>query len=415
MKIRFFTRFNTDPQNIFIRIYQSKNFDQTSKTGLMVPKGSFSNTYQKVKNQASITNKDKINNKLETLKLFILEAYNDTLMNNKDIHKNWLKNNVDRFFNRVSSNEEYKKYLSDWAKYYNENEKNNKNTGLPLAKGTLKKYNTGLSCLLSFEEYKNKRYLLKSIDYDFYKEFTNYCLNVEGYTRNTTGANIKTLKMWLIEASKRGFCNVDTSDFKAMTNETTNVYLSEDEINSIFNHDFSNNQRLSNVRDLLIIGVYTGLRVSDFMRLKLDDITGNFIEIKTQKTGKPVVIPMHPYVKETIKRNNGKLPKKISDQKFNKYVKEVCELSGIDTIVEGSKQNPTTKRKEFGSYPKFDLISSHTCRRSFASNLYGKIPNSVIMGITSHRTEKEFLKYISITPKEHAETLERYWQQQDQQ
>jgi len=413
MKVRFFTRFNSNLQNVFVRVYQSKDFDLTTKTGIVVPKDSFSNTYQKLKNKASIKNKDSINNKIEDLRAYLLDCYNETVINNNDFYKNWLKDNVNTFFNRVTINEEYKKYLTDWAKYYNETEKISKSTGLPLAKGTLKKYNTGLNCLIAFEKYKGRRILLKSIDYDFYKDFTNYCLTVEGYTRNTTGANVKTLKMWLNEANKRSFCNVDISNFKAMTNESLNVYLNEVEINKIYKQNFSDNLRLLNTRDLLIIGVRTGLRVSDFMRLKLTNIEGDFIEIKTQKTGKTIVIPMHSQIKAIIKRNKGKLPKSISDQKFNQYVKEVCKVAKIDNLVEGSKQNSKTKRKQFGNYPKYELITSHTCRRSFASNLYGKINNPVIMGVTGHRTEKEFLKYIKITPKQHAQSLQKYWEKEE--
>lgn len=410
MKVRFFTRFNSNPQNIFVRIYQSKDLDQTTKTGLVVPKDAFSNTYQKVKGKANVKNKDAVNNKLEGLKAYLLDCYNDTVMNDSDFYKGWLKDRVNKHFNRVTSTDTYKKFLTKWAKHYNETETTNKETGLPLAKGTLKKYNTGLNCLLAFERHLGKPILLKSVNYDLYKEFVNYCLNVEGYTRNTTGVNVKTLKMWLNEANKRGFCKVDTSDFKAMTNETKDVYLTDTEINRIFNHNFSESLRLSNARDLLIVGVRTGLRVSDFMRLKTADIKEGFVEVKTQKTGKTVVIPMHAQIKAIMKRNGGKLPKSISDQKFNEYVKEVCEQAKINTQVEGGKQNPKTKRKEYKIYSKWELIASHTCRRSFASNLYGKIDNSVIMGITGHRTEKEFLKYIKITPKQHAQTLKTYWE-----
>lgn len=382
---------------------------------MVIPKDAFSNTYQKVKNKANIKNKDSINNKIDELKTFLLDCYNDTVMNNSNFHKTWLKDNVNTFFNRVAIDEEYKKYLIDWAKYYNETETTNKNTGLPLAKGTLKKYNTGLNCIKSFEEHIGKRILLRAVDYDLYKDFTNYCLNTENYTRNTTGAHIKSLKMWLNEANKRGFCNVDVSDFKAMTNESIDVYLTEIETNKIFNYNFDYSKRLLNARDLLIIGVRTGLKISDFMRIRLTNIDDDFIEIKTQKTGKTVVIPMHDQIKAIIQRNNDKLPKSISDQKFNKYVKEVCKIAGIDNLVEGSKQHPKTKRKQYGTFPKYELIASHTCRRSFASNLYGKISNTVIMGITGHRTEKEFLKYIKITPKQHAQTLKKHWDKNKEQ
>ena len=78
-------------------------------------------------------------------------------------------------------------------------------------------------------------------------------------------------------------------------------------------------------------------------------------------------------------------------------------------MVEGGKIDKETNRKILGTFPKFELVTSHICRRSFASNLYGKIPNMTIMAITGHKTEVQFLKYIKITPKENAEKLKEFW------
>jgi len=157
----------------------------------------------------------------------------------------------------------------------------------------------------------------------------------------------------------------------------------------------------------------TGLRVSDFLHLKQTNIKEGYLEIETKKTGQNVVIPMHPQVKEILKKRDG-FPYKISDQNFNLYIKEIAEKVGLTQMVEGSKINPETKRKQKGIYPKHELVTSHICRRSFASNLYGKLPNMAIMAITGHQTEAQFLKYIKITPKENAEKLKAYWQKQQE-
>ena len=122
---------------------------------------------------------------------------------------------------------------------------------------------------------------------------------------------------------------------------------------------------------------------------------------------------MHTQVKNILKKRNG-FPEKISNQKFNLYIKEVCKEANLTQMTEGSKINPETKRKEKGIYPKHELVTSHICRRSFASNLYGKLPNMVIMAITGHQTEVQFLKYIKITPKENAQKLQAYWQKQQE-
>jgi len=120
-----------------------------------------------------------------------------------------------------------------------------------------------------------------------------------------------------------------------------------------------------------------------------------------------------------LKKRNGNFPRNISDQKFNTYIKKVAEIAGLTEITEGAKlieitvtengKKETVFRKKFGKYPKYELISSHICRRTFATNLYGKLDTLTIMKITGHQTEKQFLDYIKITPKEYAIKLKEYW------
>ncbi len=410
MKIKFITKSKSNPQNILVRAYHGNDFDQTSTTGLYVQRNGFSNKYGKVKNISSIEDKDAINLKLDELQGFLFRMYNDTVMNGNTITKGWLKSNVAVFFNRVDKSEPHKKLLLSWAEYYNTNETTNKDTGEKLAMNTLKKYKTGLNCFIEFQNYRDKTILLKDIDYAFYKEFTNYCLNVKNYAPSTVGAQIKVLKKWLRESNKRGFSNVDFSDFKTLNNETESIYLNEDEINKVYESNDIDNDTLLNVRDIFIIGCRTGLRVSDFMRLDSSNVSNDLITIKAEKTKNEVVIPLHRQVKEILQKNNGDFPKSISEQKFNLYVKEVCKRVGLDELVKGSKMNSKTKRKESGVFPKYELVTSHICRRSFATNLYGKLDSATIMGITGHKTEKEFIKYIKTTSHQHAEKLKEYWE-----
>ncbi|MBE7628442.1 tyrosine-type recombinase/integrase [Tenacibaculum piscium] len=413
MKVKFFVRENYQNQKIYVRIWISKKLDESTSTGFKINKGDFSNTYQKLKNKSTIKNRTDINKKLSELSEYLTDSYNYTVANDNHFYKGWLKNNVDKFFNRVEDNDKYKKFLIDWIKYYVATETLNKQTGKPITDGTKRKNKSILNTLISFEKHLKRNIQLKEINYSFYKEFVSFCINKKGYTQNTTGTKIRGLKMWLNDANKRGFCNIDLSDFKGMTNETKDVYLTNTEINKIFEFNFNDNLRLLNARNLLIIGTRTGLRVSDIMRLSKKDITNDMITIKTQKTGATVVVPLHQQVKYILARNNGEFPKAISDQRFNDYIKEICSKVGITQIVEGGKQNPKTKRKEFGNFPKCELITSHTCRRSFATNLYSKIDNSTIMGITGHKTEKEFLKYIKVTSTKHADNLQKLYNQQE--
>jgi integrase len=151
------------------------------------------------------------------------------------------------------------------------------------------------------------------------------------------------------------------------------------------------------------------------MRLKDINIKNQQLKITTAKTGNDVIIPLHKDIQEILKRNGG-LPQAISDQKFNKYVKDLCSEVKIEEMTEGAKMvteefedKPNITRKQKGIYPKHELVSSHICRRSFATNLYGKLPNMTIMSITGHKTENQFLKYLKTSKQEHADKLKELW------
>ena len=118
-----------------------------------------------------------------------------------------------------------------------------------------------------------------------------------------------------------------------------------------------------------------------------------YLDVIQQKTNKNVTIGLiAPHVVDIIENN---LPTKIPHQKLNNYVKVVCKLAGIIEVVKGTKLNTITNRKELGNYPKYELIASHSFRRSFASNYYKKIPTAILIGITGHSKESLFLTYIN--------------------
>jgi integrase len=114
---------------------------------------------------------------------------------------------------------------------------------------------------------------------------------------------------------------------------------------------------------------------------------------------------MHRHVTAALSRNDYNFPRPISDVKFNKYIKEVCKEVGIDKEIQGSRINPKTKRKIVGKFPKWELIRSHTCRRSFATNFYGKIPITAIRSVTGHSSEKMLLTYIQETEYDHIDDI----------
>ena len=119
---------------------------------------------------------------------------------------------------------------------------------------------------------------------------------------------------------------------------------------------------------------------------------GLCIDNLQQKTKKAVTVGLaDPLV---IKILENEFPKVLSQVAFNKQIKIICKIAGISEVVCGFKNNPKTRRKEVVTAPKYEFVTSHIMRRSFASNYYGKIETPLLMNITGHTKESTFLTYI---------------------
>jgi integrase len=273
-----------------------------------------------------------------------------------------------------------------------------------------KYYKRAIKILKEFRDHLE----FEDINLEFYNDFVDH-LNSKGFSLNTVGDNIKKLKSVMEAALELGYHQntiFKRKSFGKPVEDADNIYLSLNELKEIKLLNLSNEPSLDSVRDLFLIGCYTGLRFSDFSRLTLQNIAGGYITIQQLKTGENVVIPVHKFVKEIIAKHQG-LPHTISNQKFNLYLKELCkripefQVSVPKVITKAGKKVTLTLKK-------WEMISSHTARRSFATNEYlGGTPSITIMAVTGHKTEKAFLKYIKVTPKEHAEKMKSLWEKRE--
>jgi len=273
---------------------------------------------------------------------------------------------------------------------------------------TIKTYTTTFNHV---KEYATKRKFtldFENIDMQFHSDYANYLMNDLNLSTNTIGKNLKTFKVFLNEATERGInTNLDfkKKKFRYISEKTEKIYLTKDEIKLIYDQDLSKKLSYDRVRDLFIIGCYTGLRFSDYGQIKQENIfDGNKLKIRTIKTDEVVVIPLHPIVKDIFKKYEGVLPKVISAQKINEYLKEIAKDAKLEEIIETSI---TKGGKRITSYSaKSQLVSTHTARRSFATNAYlAGVPSIQIMKITGHRTESMFMRYIKISQEENANNL----------
>ena len=399
--------------SIYVRFWDSKRIDQKTSTGFSTLNSDWSSTKQRLKLKATTSNIDFINSELSNLENFIIDNYNKDYNGKKHISKTWLKENVAIYFGRVKEDEEYKAYLVPWAERFVDNASTRLYRGQQIKPRSIKNYKSALNKLKAFEENQNYKYRFEDIDLQFHKKFITYCRDVENLNNNSIGSLISRIKTFCREIEYEGYVvnpQYKSPNFNAPKNETHEIYLNESEIDRIFNHNFSSSPRLDNARDLFIIGLRTGLRISDFLRITKENIIGNVINITTIKTNQNLTIPIHPQFEVVLAKRDGDLPSKISDQKFNLYIKEVCKKVEINELTFGSKIKEGANRKEEGIFPKHELIKSHVCRRSLATNLYlAGFDSSIIMQATGHLSIKQFISYVKASQDEHIKMISDHW------
>ena len=153
--------------------------------------------------------------------------------------------------------------------------------------------------------------------------------------------------------------------------ETSAVFLSMNEITRIYYYKFEKQDKRrakERIRDLFVIGCLTALRYSDYSTLTKDNFQNGYIVKRTKKTNVDVKVPAHDYVKEIFAKYNGNIPSGLCIQYFNKYLKVIMKEIGLNDLItfsytQGGKLVTVTREK-------WELISSHTARRSAATSMY---------------------------------------------
>lgn len=257
---------------------------------------------------------------------------------------------------------------------------------------------TAFSCKVNLSIYTD------SLSEETLEEFVFYLQDDRKLMISTVKSIIERVKCMLQKASNAGY-KVDGTfrDFNVHDEEIDSIFLSMTDIARIY-YARGLTRKQSEIRDYFIIGCLTGLRYSDYSRLYPENFNDGKIIIRTKKTKTPVQIPMHPFVKEILCKYNGVLPPGRCIQYFNKAIKEICKKIGFVELTPYERHIGL----EFISVlkPKYELISSHTARRSAATNMFlVGIPTYRIMLLTGHKSENAFFRYIRITREENAVTL----------
>ena len=370
--------------------------------------------HHKAKRIADISIKNFQNELLFELNSLENHIHDASMIVNVDrYNKEWLVGVVDDYYNPVVEADIPVSFL-DWCDVTAEDKK------ADLTYNTKKKNKVSLRVVTEFIVSSKKEWFVKDIGIQFKREFESYCLS-KGYSNNTISVFCIYVKSVCNYAAMNGVEVSTTLNLVRVKEEPVdNIYLTEEEIEKIKNVELPSDY-LDNARDWLLISCYTGQRIGDFMRFDKSMIRceenrkgelKSLLEFVQEKTGKRMSIPLSKKALEVLSKRDGEFPRATSDQKYNKYIKEVCEAAELTEMVFGAIKSKTEKngwRMVEKEYPKYKLVASHIGRRSFATNNYGKIPTMYLKEITGHSTEQMFLKYIGKGSKDIAMEMFDYF------
>ena len=264
----------------------------------------------------------------------------------------------------------------------------------------LKETETRYNIPLSFNALRSSGNFIDKMDLYLTKHAKN-ADGESGFSLNAKGKQMKNVKAFLNWCFMKEYCPPFVlKHIVKYSEEVDNIYLTTAEMDAIYDLKLTDIVE-QETRDLFIVGCETGLRYSDFSRIKKEHFANDRINIFQTKVKSKVTIPISARLREILEKYNYSLPQRTDKglTDFNENVRKIGELAEIKERVV-IQQTRGTKRQEKFFY-KYELMSSHTCRRSFCTNKFLKgVPVKVIMAISGHKTEKAFMKYLKLNNEE---------------
>jgi integrase len=412
MSIKFLIQSKKSEAGIYIRI-KTGTVDVKARTPYIISPENWSTKKGKPKNLKDEKSKI-LSDKLDKMYSKVLSSFNED--NGRiTITTQWLKEVVNP--NSSSTNKNPTNDLVEFIrKYINTKE------GLLDPKTISGKYKSYLNYIIEYQNSKKIKFQIVDFGVDFGNDFEKY-MSSKLYAVNTTGKAIKFYKEACNYANNLGLkVNPTLNLVKGKTEKVKIIYLTFEE-QKLINEFHFEEEHLDEARDWLIISCELAPRVSDYLNFDEDQISTIIYEGKERKVisyiqkkqDEPIEIPLSPIVLNILNKRKGSFPKAATPKTININIKEVCKRVGLTKIVEGSKFNKEINRKVKGTYPKYELITSHTGRRSFASNHYGlpNYPTELLMAITGHKSLTSFLLYIGKSKNELARSMIKNYKYED--
>jgi len=368
---------------LFCRLTYLEKRKQFS-TGLFINPKNWNNSLQECEPPNNDNNY--INSQLNLIKNQINQVFLYLQINNSEF-------TVDDIYTKFKGNTP-KKEFGVLEVYELFNIRIHKLIGRDLQKVTYKKYIESFVHLKSFIKayYKANDIKLKDLKLNFLNEYEYFLKTQKGLEQSTINKAIQRFRKVIQFALEQEY--IDKNPFigyKAKRLQKEVIYLSDDELKSLENYDFSQT-RLQQVKDLFVFCCYTGLAFKEMSNLKPEHIVKGFdgnkwIKMNREKTSKPLMIPLLPKALDMINKyqNEEILLPVISNQRFNSYLKEIADIVGL-------KKN----------------LTHHIARKTFASTvlLFNDVPMEVVSELLGHSkisTTQDY--YAKIVNKKLSETM----------
>jgi integrase len=284
--------------------------------------------------------------------------------------------------------------------------------GLSFSHGTIKSIRMTHNLLKEFQDRTGRRYGFDDIDFDFRTKFLDFLYNEKVYNVNTAAKCLNTLITIIAAAEVEDYHSNRkclSPQFRAKRIEVDTIYLTREELIAMTEADISHLSPIHEIaRDIFMVGIFTAQRVSDYNNISRQNIIHNedgsvIINIRQKKTGVWVSIPARDELKQILIKYDYNLPA-IAERMLNSCIKEVGKVAGINTLV-------TVERTSGGvvSYetrPKYELIQSHTARRTAATLMYlAGMDVFNICSVTGHSSIAMLKKYIKADEIDRARTI----------
>jgi integrase len=349
--------------------------------------------------QNDVANK-RIASNLKSLEKYLLESINDAQAIGDEINSEFLRVKTKECFNREKPSNESR--VTQQVQHIIDHASTRKIQGkskIGLAPNTIKNYQSFKKVVEDFETFIKRPLQFMDITNELVERFKNWLLEEKKYSVNHAGKSLSFLKSVSKDADKLEIPihphALKIEPFAEADEDRLIVTLSFEELDKIEKVELKR-VALDNARKWLLLGCEFGQRGDDLLSIKPSDFRESngqqVVDVFQKKGKKHVAIGVTKRAERIIELG---FPYRVALQNFNVYIKEIGKEAGLTELIGGKKFDSKSQRKIIGEYPKCELLTSHSCRRSFATNYYKIIPTTLIMAITGHKKESTFLKYIN--------------------